>query len=290
MDILWMAVSAGIFIVFGLLIIAWHWHERFIRGAIALNALRDRLAALEEIADPERLRRLEKNASSPLERVYTISIQFGNRFWKDTLQLPSEAMAFVRMSGTFLGSIKIECWRTHSIATMSEVLPSSKSASWQTRSVDIYAGDSRIERGGVSLWTLAMHAPQLAAPARFSELELRLERNAVALYAKAAPSSAGFSAEGGESNAEELLTAIPLSPVGLAKYRATDEEPELETGFEAVPPGNGSHGEANSRTTVFEHRNEEQGIDWRLSLREFVLSDDPRRAKVLEVAGFRQTG
>ena len=290
MDILWIVVGGGIFVVFGLLVIAQHWHEQFVRGAIALNALKDRLTVLEEIADPERLRRLGKSASSPLERVYTISILFDNRFWRDTLQLSSEAMAFVRMSGTFLGSIKIECWRTHSIATMSEVLPSSKSAPWQTRSVDIYAGDSRIEQGGLSLWTLALHASQPTAPARFSELDLRLERNALGLYAKAAPSAAGFLGQGGESTTDELLIVIPLSPVGLAKYEATDEEPDLETGFEAVPPGNGSHGEANSRTTVFENRNEEQGIDWRLSLREFVLTDGPRRPKVLELAGFRQGG
>jgi hypothetical protein len=69
--------------------------------------------------DPELRRRLSDAAPVPLEQVLTLSFRLGDRFWRDTLRASDDDQKFVREYGSFVGAVKLERWRSHTVATIS---------------------------------------------------------------------------------------------------------------------------------------------------------------------------
>src|ERR1700683_1670595 len=87
--------------------------------------------------------RLSEATPLPLEQVFTFSFNLGDRFWRDTIRMNEEDRRFIREFGSFVGSVKLERWRSHTVATITEVLPDRKSTGWQTRSLEFYSDTSK---------------------------------------------------------------------------------------------------------------------------------------------------
>ncbi len=195
MDIAWTALGICVVVGFVFYVLAKYWQRLLMSHSWSIKRLADRVQALEAIEDPDFRKRLSDSTPSPLEQVYTFSFRLSDRFWKDTLQATPEELAYVRSHGKFLGSIKIERWRGHSVVTVVELLPQSRSAGWQTRSIDLYplgngyvTGDAPLRLPGenscVTLWELPLAAANEANIAEPPEsLELRLEYDALVLRA-----------------------------------------------------------------------------------------------------------
>jgi hypothetical protein len=179
MDVLWPALAIAAIVVFVFYILAQHWQRILRQQAWTIRRLFERVQDLEEMADPEFRRRIGEAAPVPLERVFTLSFRLADRFWRDALHASEEDRQFVRECGSFVGSVKLERWRSHTVATITEVLPDQKTAGWQTRSLDFYSDPAKTS-ATLTLWELALSRPGLSAE-RQPSLELVLRRNSMEL-------------------------------------------------------------------------------------------------------------
>ena len=143
MDILWVALAVCVIVGFVFVVLARHWQRLLVHQSWTIRRLTDRVASLEEVADPNFRRKLDESAPSPLERVYTFSFRVNDDFWRKTVKATPRQLQYIREHGNFLGSVKIEQWRSHNVVTVTEVLPQAKSATWQTRSFDVFPDDRR---------------------------------------------------------------------------------------------------------------------------------------------------
>jgi len=101
MDILWMALAVCVIVGFVFVVLARHWQRLLVHQSWTIRRLTDRVAALEEIADPNFRRKLDESAPSPLERVYTFSFRVNDDFWRKTLKATPRQLQYIREHGNF---------------------------------------------------------------------------------------------------------------------------------------------------------------------------------------------
>lgn len=288
MDILWVALGICVVVVFVFYVLAQHWQRLLARHAWTVRELTERLASLEEIANPDLLRKIEESASPPLEQVYTFRVCFSDRFWNETLGATPEEMAFVRSQGNVLASVKIERWRSHSVVTIAEILPQCKSASWQTRSLEIFPGSVPGEARFFTLWELPLgETDGGSVPAKSRSLELRLYDGSLTLCSCHNRLPAGEAEADSRTEDEKLLTIVPLDETRLARYRARDEATEAD-GFEAIPDPAEPTRREDSCVSFYGHLDERLGLDWHLCLRKLVRRDEGQRVEILESGEIRK--
>ena len=284
MEIVWSAVGlCGIIcLFFGVL--TGHWRRVLGRQARTIRKLADRVQNLEELGDPEFRHRIGESAPMPLEQVITFSFRLSDRFWRGALQIKNEDLDFIRKFGSFVGSVKLEKWRSHTVATITEVLPDSRTARWQARSLDFYPDPLR-KNDALTLWELRLGRARELIDLPPS-LELLLRRNELELRGHLASSTADAPGNGerSESTDEEVVFfRVPLDKALLAEFRTQDpagvtgngnDDPERKTAPAVASPWQ----------AFYSHPDEHLGVEWQLRLRDLNERAAWERSKILESA------
>ena len=281
MELLWPALVVAVVVVFVFFVLAQRWGRIMRHQTWTIRRLTERVLALEEIADPAWRRKLTEASPVPLERVYHFSFTLEDRFWRDTIRLSDADRKFIQELGSFVGSVKLERWRSHAVATVTEVLPDRKSTGWQTRTLDFYAGSNGAGEA-LSLWELALTCPDASAM-RTPSLELLLHPNAIELRGHLLelddPMRISCSGRGDLSgDGEVLLFRVPLDPAELAEYRSHDPAEPASNGKAARESAlNGSSWQA-----FYSFRDESAGIGWQLRLRDLTQKSEWEQWKILD--------
>jgi hypothetical protein len=275
MEILWPALGISAIVGFVFFVLAQHWHRILRHQSWTIRRLIERVQDLEEVGDPEFRRRLVQFAPSPLEQVFTFSFRLDESFWRETLHASSEDMDFIRAFGSFLGSVKIERWRGRTVATVTEVLPESKAAGWQTRSFDFYAEDAKSGKA-LALWELPLARPR-GSSAHPPSLELLLRRGSLELCCLRPTYGNGNGHSDEPGNEEITFFRVPLDAGQLAEFRSQDPLPGTN-----VTTANG-----NSWQAYYACQNEKLGFEWQLSLRDLEKKAEWEQWKILESAPLR---
>jgi hypothetical protein len=287
MEILWPALGIAVIVVFVFYVLAQHWQRILRQHSGAIRRLNDRVQDLEEMADPELRRRLGEAAPMPLEQVVTFSLRFGDRFWSETLCASAEDRQFMHDCGSFLGSVKLERWRSHTVASITEVLPARKSAAMQTRTLDFYP-DRSDRNQALTLWELAVARP--AAPEQRSpSIELLLRDGAIELrapLAHAAPENSGNGrAHPPHFQEAVILLRLALDPAQLSEYRACDPEEAAGEIFAATQEASTeavSMAGVDSWQAFYAGSDEALGIEWHLRLRDLGKKAEWDRWRIWE--------
>jgi hypothetical protein len=294
MDILWVALAVCVVVGFVFVVLARHWQRLLVHQSWTIRRLTDRVSSLEEVADPNFRRKLDESAPSPLERVYTFSFRVNDDFWRKTIKATTRQLQYIRDHGNFLGSVKIEQWRSHTVVTITEVLPQSKSATWQTRSFDVFPEDVANAEHPITLWEMSLADEKAGLPSdRVPTLELRWREGELELCAR---SDRFMTAEDDTITLtphEQILFAVPLDAERLAQYRVPDgsgnENSEmdeiLERMTDEIPAALG-----NSWIANFAREDDSLGIEWNLSLRDLTRQSDWKRWKVFEAVQMTKVG
>jgi hypothetical protein len=278
MDVGWLALILAVGIVFVVLTLVQHWQRVARRQAWSIKRLSERVEDLESISDPVFVQRLNEAAPMPLEQVFTFTLRLDDRFWSEALHATEDEKKFVRAYGSFVGSVKLERWRSHTVATITEVLPEGKEARWQSRSLNLYSDPARTN-GSWTLWELPLSRPECSV--RPPSIELLLRTNSVELcgHLRANPLSLS---ENGHRDATDLkevvFLRVPLELAQLAAFRSHD------------PANNGSGdptphqvpARANSWQAFYSGRNETFGIEWQLRLHDLSKRSEWERWRILE--------
>ncbi|HKS83500.1 MAG TPA: hypothetical protein VJR23_18490 [Candidatus Acidoferrales bacterium] len=291
MEILWPALGICVIVMFVFFVLSQHWQKLLRRQAWTIRRLTDRVRELEEMADPEFRRRLTESAPVPLEQVFHFSFRLSDHFWSETLGLGEEDWKYIRTHGSFAGSIKLERWRSHTVATVTEVLPESKTAQWQTRTLDFYP-DPANGAGVLKLWELALARPDGTAM-KPPSLELALSGNFLKLSGHGIDAKTGFETKvhvmgqgngngHGAGETETVVFRTPLEATMLSQFRSLDpmsgSEHENGNGTRVKPEGN-----AWSNWQVFySNHSEEEGWEWHLRVRDLGKKAEWERWKILE--------
>lgn len=274
MEVLWPVLGA-ILVAFVFLVVLQHWNGLLRQQARAIRQLSRRVQDLEDMANPELRRRLGEAAPVPLEQVFTFSMRLGERFWRDAVRVTEDDRKYVHDYGSFLASVKLERWRSHTVATVSEILPARKSAGLQTRTLDYYPEASGGE-AALLLWELALARPA-AAGLRPPSLELMLHGDALELRAShpaaEAESNGNVNSEPSQSEYPAVLLYLPLDPAQLEEFRGNDAESDGDdsgagngNGAEAKP--HQRHSSASYWHAFYSGSVAALGIDWELRLRD----------------------
>jgi hypothetical protein len=278
MDLLWTALGISVIVVFVFYVLAQHWQRILRQQTWTIRRLTERLRDLEEVADPEFLRRLNDAAPSPLEQVFTFSFRLSDTFWRDTLHIPEGELHRIRAPGSFPGSVKVERWRGHTVAAITEVLPESKLAGWQTRSLDLYP-DGTKEADFVTLWEIPL-ARARKATERPPSLELVFHSNSLELRGQVRSVASG---NGHGANAEEnevVFFRVPLDALRLAEFCSNNPSRPFNDGngnSNADTPGNGAAWQG-----LYTHEDEGMGFEWQLWIRDLCKKTEWERWKILE--------
>lgn len=273
MELLWPAIGISSIVGLVFFVLAKHWQRVLKQQSWAIRRLTERVRDLEEMADPEFLRRLNESAPSPLEEVFTFSFRLDEAFWRETLRLDAAQRDFVRSMGSVPGSVKIERWRGHMVARITEVLPDSKSAGWQSRTLDVYP-EKAARNEPVVLWEMP-----LEAPAGFKEppsLRLTLDDEALMLATVDADASG------------MTFFRVALDPARLVEFRSNDPlRPESSGGgngyVSAGPAGAASGlGSLGSWQAFYSHEDANLGFEWHLWVRDLRKKAEWDRYKILE--------
>ncbi|HEX4001845.1 MAG TPA: hypothetical protein VHX36_04305 [Candidatus Acidoferrales bacterium] len=304
MDILWPAIGIGVIVGFIFFVLAQHWRKVLAQQAWTVRRLTERLRDLEEMADPEFRRRLGEAAPMPLEQVFTLTFRLTDRFWHEVMQTSEENMRFIREFGSFVGSVKLDRWRSHIVATVAEVQPDRKETGWEMRSLDFYPDPAKPGRG-LTLWELDLRRSDFATE-RPPSLELVLRENSVDLLGHLLPSeiedtgsngaNGGNGAngshgtnghgsdrfEGADSDYEEVVFfRVPLDTNQLAEFRSHDPTNEA---------GNSTESATDQATlgaswhAFYSGGSESLGVEWQLRLRDLSRKSQWDRWKILEPA------
>ena len=279
MDILWTAAGICVIVCFVFYVLALHWQRVLRHQSWMVRRLGDRLQVLEEIGDPQFRRRLSESAPMPLEQVFTFTFRLSEQFWRHTLSLTDKNWDFIRAFGSFVGSVKLECWRSHAVATITEVLPESKTAQWQSRSLDFYP-DSAKAGDSLTLWELRL-AQQNGSAERPPSLELLLRGNAIELCGHLTRMS--HNGHGEAPDAEVTFFRVPLDCGQLAEFRSQDPTEDSHDP-EGGPGSNGSRLDASSWRAFYSSTDETIGYEWQLWLRDLTRKAEWDRWKILEPA------
>ena len=285
MDIVVPAFAITLIVMFVFYLFAQSLRRTVKRQSWTIRQLFERVRNLESIADPLFLQRLNEAAPMPLEQVFTLSFRIDDRFWREALHVSDDVRKFVRDSGSFVGSVKLERWRSHTVATITEVLPDKKSIGWQSRTLDLYTDPTRGSEAH-TLWELPLARPGLSAEQPPS-LELALRGNSIELCGHLTtevekPSSNGNAAA--HKWDDVVFFRVPLDAAQLAGFRSHDP-------MSSVGNGNGNSGVQemsggpNSWQAFYSDRNEALGIEWQLWLRDLTKRSEWERWKILESNG-----
>lgn len=276
MDIVWTALGICVLVGFVFYVLALYWQRLLTKHSYAIKDLAARVQALEEMEDPNFRRKIGDSAPSPLEQVITFGFRLGDRFWEALEALPEE-IAYVKAYGKFLGSVKIEQWRSHSVATIYEVLPQNKSAEWASRTIDVYSSTTSGAAEPVTLWELPLAASAEYAPEPVPSLELRLMDNALEL--RAAHGRFDFArGNGAAAHLDEFVFFhIPLDAARLGEYRRLETEDPCDSSSAQTPAS-----PADSWIAYFAHHDERGGVDWQLCIRDLIRKEEWERWKVWE--------
>jgi len=295
MEIIWPAL--GICAIVGVVFfaLAQHWQHLLRSQSWTIQRLTERVRELEEMDDPDFRRRLGESAPVPLEQVYNFSFRLSDHFWKHTLSLAEEDVKFVQANGSFVGSIKLERWRSHTVATVAEILPESRAVQWQTRTLDFYPGPaSGVE--SLTLWQLTLARPNGTA-LRPPSLELALRGNFLELAARliqigkgngrARTATMNGGGNGGNSDDEEfILLRVPLDTAKLAEYRSHDplSVAENENGQFAATAQNSNGSGPGNWQAFYSNHDEDLGLDWQLWVRDLSKKAEWERWKIIETS------
>jgi hypothetical protein len=275
MEILWPAVGISVIVVFVFYVLARHWQRTLQHHSWIIRRLIERMRDLEEVGDPEFRRRLSQAAPSPLEQVFIFTLRLDDHFWREALQIIPEDMNFIRSFGTLLGSVKIERWRGRTVATIIEVLPESRLAGWQTRSLDLYSGDPE-SASAVTLWEVPLERPRGTVEIPPS-LELLLRQNSLELCCRRASCPSNTQHFSLSEDSDTVFFRVPLDAALLSEFRVHD--PRSST-VEKSANGNSWQGFYSS-----EDRN--LGYEWQLSVRDLEKKAEWEQWKILEPAPLR---
>lgn len=277
-DILWPAIGICLIVCVVFYALAMHWHRILQHQSWMVRKLADRVQLLEEMKDPQFRRRIGENAPPPLEQVFTFSFRLSDHFWRSTLALTDEDWGFVHAYGSFIGSVKLECWRSHTVATVTEVLPNSKTARWETRTLDFYPDAGR-EDDALSLWEVKL-TPQNGSAVRPPSLELVLWRNALELAGRF---PAKMLDSNGRHDADERIRIfrVALDSAELAEFRSQDpSENDGEASGNPLPDGSGMA--MSSWKAFYSHADEVMGYEWQLWSRNLSKKAEWEQWKILE--------
>jgi hypothetical protein len=287
MEILWPALGIAVIVVFVFFVLAQYWQRLLRQQNWTIRRLFERLQSLEELSDPEWRRKISEAAPVPLEQVFTFTFRLGDRFWRDAVHLSQEDQTFVREYGSFVGAIKLERWRSHTVATITEVLPDRKATGWQTRALDFYS-DPFKSGDAVSLWELALARPGLSA-VRLPSLELVLRANSFELrgrFLSAAKTESGHGNGTASEDCNTLFFRVPLDTAKLAEFRSHDPAHAASNGNGNAASGDSSVG-GDSWQAFYSHQSEDAGFEWQLRLRDLTRKSEWERWKILESAAVR---
>lgn len=273
MNILWaaLAISLIVSVVFYALAASW---GRTLRGhSRAIRLLYQRLEAIESLEDPFLRRRVNELAPSQLEEVCIFSLNLSERFWRNSLGATEGRARDIRESGTILGSVKFEIWRSHITISVTELLPASKLAGWQNRVINIYASESHQP---TTLWELHLgHDSGLASGGRLLQLYFRSRCIELVLRGSDTDSTA---ADQDATAGGRTVLRIPLDSEQLSEHRVENEE-----WGDSLPDET-----PESNVLRFSNEDENLGIDWRLSIRTLDGGRLSNRWKTLEPAQVRR--
>jgi hypothetical protein len=276
MEILWPALGISVIVVFVFFVLAHHWQRTLRRHSWTIRQLIERMRDLERVEDPEFRRRINQIAPPPLEQVFNFSLRFDDHFWREALQTSPEDLNFILSFVTHLGSVKIEKWRGRTVATIMEVLPESRLAGWQTRTLDLYS--TAIESSAVILWDVPLARPQGTAEIPPS-LELSLRQNSLELWMRHSPNLSGSDRETQSVESDTPIFRIPLDPILLSEFRGHDPLPNV-----CEAPA-----KENSWQAFYSSEDQALGIEWHLSVRDLEKKAEWEQWKILESAPL-QTG
>src|ERR1700728_4645803 len=281
MEILWPALGIAVIVVFVFYVLAQYWQRLLRQQAWTIRKLLDRVQSLEAMADPVWRRRVSDATPLPLEQVFTFSFNLGDRFWRDTICMSEEDRRFIREFGSVVGSVKLERGRSHTVATITEVLPDRKSTGWQTRSLDFYS-DTSTSLEALSLWELALARSGMSIE-RPPSLELLLRANAIELRGhfvdRGKRSEVSGIGQGAAVGAGDVIFfRVPLDSASLAEFRSHDPADTSGKGNSA----NGHHANSNAWQAFYFDRDEETGIDWQLRLRDLSQKSEWEQWKILD--------
>lgn len=256
MDILWVAVGVCVIVGFMFYVLAQQWGRTIRQHSLAISQLSSHVQDLEN--------RIEEFSLVPLEQVFILSFRLTDRFWNHEVKIKEKDWEFVRRFGSFVGSVKIERWRSHLAATVTEVLPGAGTAKWQTRSLDYYPDESKDDL--LTLWEL-----QFAPTADHEEaafLELVLCRKAIELrgHFPAFPISAASNGSSKESLTEAVsFFRIPLESQRLEQFRCSRASTDA-LGATDAPEPKPMIVETSAWLSFYSYRDQDRGIEWDLQL------------------------
>jgi hypothetical protein len=287
MEILWPALGIAVIVVFVFFVLAQYWQRLLRQQNWTIRRLFERVQSLEELSDPDWRRKIGDAAPVPLEQVFTFTFRFGDRFWRDAVRLSEDDQKFVREHGSFVGSIKLERWRSHTVATITEVLPDRKATGWQTRALDFYSDPFK---GGeaVSLWELAL-APAGLSAERPPSLELVLHANSLELHGHFLSGAQAASDDERGAAGEDCNTMffrVPLDTAKLAEFRSHDPAHAASNGNGNAAGGESSFG-GDSWQAFYSHQSEDADFEWQLRLRDLARKSEWERWKILESVAVR---
>lgn len=262
MEVLWAALAICAIVSLVLYALAISWQRMLRSHSCAIRDLLQRIEALEFVENPFVRTKISQLAPAPLEQVHILTFRLCERFWRHTLGATERQVRYVHEHGTFVGSVKIEVWRSHIAITLRELLPQSKSAGWQTRTLDIYDGEPAV------LWELALGLGANSPSTDALSVQLRYECKSIILAARS-KLKRGWPEIIDSDVTERIVFGIPLDPEQLAEFRVRETEPRNGTagtqGAAAFGLGSSS-GEA--KVASFSCQDEQQGFDWQLHIRE----------------------
>jgi hypothetical protein len=281
MELVWPALGIAVIVCFVFFVLAQRWGRLLRHQTWMIQRLTDRVLSLEEMADPAWRRRLNDASPVPLEQVVHFSFNLTDRFWRDAIRISDEDRRFVQEAGSFVGSVKLERWRSHTVATIAEVLPDRKAEGWRTRSLDFYSGQAA---GGesLSLWELPLARPRFAAE-RTPSLELLLRAQSIELRGHLLDVGGlyEFSGNGNGAAADSgdvVFFRVPLDSNGLAEFRSHDPADRAGNGN----GGSDRHGNGHSWHGYYSFCDESAGIEWQLRLIDLTQKSEWEQWKILD--------
>jgi hypothetical protein len=267
MDILWAAVGISLIVGFVFYILAGHFGTVLRKQASTIRTLADRVQLLEEVENPQFRQRIGDAAPPPLEQVFLFSFRLGDEFWRQTLRLNEEDWKYVRECGSFVGSVKLERWRSHTTAIVTEVLPNRKAAAWQTRSLEFYP-TTGTATDALTIWELPLGSP--TSEAKPCMLRLLLDASGLTL-ATDRPDDA-------------LFFRTPLELGELSFFRTEGQFPTAN-GDSPVRAENQAS-KAIPWQTFYSWEDKGRGIEWQLQVRDLRRKAEWERWKILESPRF----
>jgi hypothetical protein len=281
-EILWPALGIGAIVCVLFYALAAQWRRILRRQSWTLRALAERVRDLEEINDPQFRQRLADSSPLPLEQVLTFSFSLSARFWRETLGLSDHDWQGVLKHARFVGSVKLERWRSHTVATVAEVLPTSQSALWQTRSLDFYPQEGG--QGALTLWQLQLSPPNGSA-ARSSSLELILRKEGIELCAELWSANTP-DVKDPESTQKMRFFSVPLDLSALEDFRS--QEPVIMIDDEENPGSSRRDALTSSWLSFYCAQDDLLGFEWQLWARDLARKADWERSKILDAVDFRR--